>query len=84
MDDNHKKLNEASLETLQELLLTKRAKKKYLFENNWNEAAIAREFEKDILREAGIKLITIDYLEAYIRDRKIKEIFYENRENRSN
>lgn len=84
MDDNLKKLDEASLKILQELLLTKRAKMKYLFENNWNEAAIAREFEKDILAHLKIKLITIDYLEAYIRDRKIKEIFYENRENRSN
>ncbi len=79
-----KELDEASLETLQRLLLTKRAKIKYVFEKNWDEAAVAREYEKDILAHFKIKLITTDYLEAYIRDRKIKEIFYENRENRSN
>jgi hypothetical protein len=79
MDDNLEKLDEASLEIIQELLLTKRAKMKYVFENNWDEAAVAREVEKDILAHLKIKLITIDYLEGYIRDRKIKEIFYENR-----
>ena len=84
MDNNLEKLDEASLETLQRLLLTKRAKIKYLFQKNWDEAAVAREFEKDILAPLKINLITTEYLEAYIRDRKIKEIFYENTENRSN
>lgn len=69
-----KKLNEASLETLNQLLLLKRDKMNYVSNHNWDEATFARDAERNILKSIGIGSISIDLLQRHIRNRKLNDI----------
>lgn len=73
MDDNEK-LELASLETLNQLLLLKRDKMNYVSNHNWDEATFARDTERNILKSIGIGSISIDLLQRHIRNRKLKDI----------